>query len=66
MNHATIKIRILQAQTNELHRIIEELKATSPANAAELVVACCEVRDDITAGLRVLDLAAGMIDERSA
>ena len=66
MTPARIRIRLLQAQSNELHHIIEELKATQPSNMNVLVATCCEVRDDIAAGLKALDRAAGMIGERSA
>ena len=61
-----IRLRLLTAQNDELVRIIAAMKANPPANLAELVVTCQALQADIRAGLRALDRAAGMIDERSA
>ena len=54
MTPARIRIRLLQAQSNELHHIIEELKATQPSNMNELVATCCEVRNEVAAAVAAL------------
>lgn len=67
MTPARIRIRILQAQSNELHRIIEELKATKPPNMAELVAVCREVQDELKAAATALQggRAAVATDQQS-
>ena len=46
-----IRFRLLTVQNDELVRIIAAMKATRPANLAELVVTCQALQAEIKAGL---------------
>ena len=51
MTPATIRVRLLQAQSSELHRIIAELKSNRPSNLAELVAVCREAQAELKAAV---------------
>ena len=59
MTPAIIKSRLLQAQLKELKLIVEEMKATPPANMTELVDVCSEVQDELKTSATVL--RAGLV-----
>jgi|GEM_PF-6523771 len=54
MTPQLIHARILKAQQAELRRVVDELQAYPPVNCAELLTACREIQDEITAQSRRL------------
>ena len=57
MTPATIRIRVLQAQSNELRIIRLELKDCPPVNMAELVETVRELQDGLKAAVARVQVA---------